>query len=108
MMDIMNPTNIKLFDMITEVNGLRERTFPVTLYCYDTDTKCEQELVSSYKIGAIFVNDSEEMLIYRLKFENEFDEVSTLIATCIYNYKYYTFNYILRNEDSDYQYNISF
>jgi len=108
MMDIMNPTNIKFFDMITEVNGLRERTFPVTLYCYDTDTTREHELVSSYKIGAIPVNDFEEMLIYRLKFENVFDEVSTLIATCIYNYRNCTFNYILRDEDSDYQYIISF
>lgn len=104
MMDIMNPTNMHFYEMINEVAGLREKIIPVTLYCYDTETKYQKNLVTSYKIGDLNVNDFEDMLIYRLKFENYYGDVMTLIATCIYNYRNNTFNYILRDEESEAQY----
>ncbi len=103
--DIMNPTNMRFYEMIREVSGLREKIIPVSLYCYSTDKNISLNLVSSYLIGHININDFEEMLIYRLKFENTYDDVTTLIATCIYNYRNHTFNYILKNEDENqYQY----
>lgn len=104
MQDIMNPTNMKFFEMINDVSGLREKIIPVNLYCYDTEQNKSLNLVSSYKIGHINANDFEDMLIYRLKLEDEFYNVTTLIATCIYNYRNNTFNYILRAEETEYQY----
>ncbi len=103
-MEIVNPTNIKVYSMIQDVQGLRENTYNVNLYCYENDTRFSLTLVSSYKIFQKKTNDDDDMFIYRLKFEDDISNVVTMIATCFYNNKNYKFNYSLKNEDNEHQY----
>jgi hypothetical protein len=90
----------KFFGHIMDVNGLREKTYPVQLYCLDNGEFIVADLVCSTMFEQTRINDDEKHVAYRLKLEGDYDRL-TLVVRGVHNNKNGDFKFALKDEDDN-------
>lgn len=90
----------KFFDYIMDVNGLREKTYPIQLYCLDNGVFITADLVCSNIVEQKNLNNDEKYVVYRLKLEGDYDRL-TLVVRGVYNNKTGDFKCALKDEDDN-------
>lgn len=99
--------NLRFYNNILDVNGLRENIYETNLYCYENNEYITMNLVGSHVIFRhIFDIENEIQTVYRLKFEIFTDTVIPMIINSTYNTSLNTFEYIMKGEIDGYEYTI--
>jgi hypothetical protein len=93
---------MEFYRIVTEAFGLRERTRSIQLFNCNRKEFIVLDLVTSYPLKRSVIGLSEHM-VYRLKFEDDYNTFSMILHCSVYNVDN-KFVYVLIDEDKKDQY----
>jgi len=86
---------------IEDVEGLRQCSFPIRLFCLDTKDHISLDLVSSYKIEEVPIDSfGKHQITYRIKLEGDHGFVMPMIMSGVIDNITYDFTCSLRDENN--------